>query len=142
MDQRTGPGQSGSPGGGEAIERAAERPVLLMFRRPPYGTVFPAEGLRMAEALLAFQVPLRLVFVEDGVFNLVKGQGNRTLGLGDLGAAFAGLASQGLPEILVLDEDLSARGLPREALVDGPVRAIRVAELRALIEEAKVVMPF
>ncbi len=116
--------------------------MLLMFRRPPYGTVFPAEGLRMAEALLAFQIPVKAVFLEDGVFNLVKGQGNQTLGFGDLGAAFAGLIATGLGEMLVVQEDLSARRVRIEDLVDAPVRAIRVTELRALVEEAKVVMPF
>ena len=120
----------------------AERPVLLLFRRPPYGTVFPAEGLRMAEALLAFQLPVKAVFVEDGVFNLVRGQGNKTLDFGDLGAAFAGLVATGLKELLVVQEDLSARRVRIEDLVDAPVRAIRVTELRALVDEAKVVMPF
>ena len=120
----------------------AERPVLLLFRRPPYGTVFPAEGLRMAEALLAFQMPLKVVFLEDGIFNLVKGQGNKTLGFGDLGSAFAGLTSFGLQELLVVQEDLSDRRVRLEDLVQGPIRAIRTTELRALIDEAKVVMPF
>jgi len=123
-------------------EGAAERPILLMFRRPPYGTVFPAEGLRMAEALLAFQMPVKAVFLEDGVFNLVKGQGNTTLGFGDLGSAFAGLVAAGLRELLVVQEDLSDRRVRIEDLVDAPVRAIRVTELRALVDEAKVVMPF
>jgi tRNA 2-thiouridine synthesizing protein C len=104
--------------------------------------VFPAEGLRMAEALLAFQFPVKLVFVEDGVFNLVKGQGNPRLGFGDLGAAFAGLTATGLKELLVLQEDLSARRVRVEDLVDAPVRTIRVTELRALMDEAKAVMPF
>ena len=121
---------------------APERPVLLLFRRPPYGTVFPAEGLRMAEALLAFQVPVKAVFLEDGVFNLVKGQGNQRLNFGDLGAAFAGLIATGLKELLVVQEDLSARRVRIEDLVDAPIRTIRVTELRALVDEAKVVMPF
>ena len=124
------------------VEGASERPVLLLFRRPPYGTVFPAEGLRMAEALLAFQLPVKAVFLEDGIFNLVKGQGNATLAFGDLGAAFAGLIATGLKELLVVQEDLSARRVKIEDLVDAPVRAIRVTELRALVDEAKVVMPF
>jgi len=113
-----------------------------LFRRPPYGTVFPAEGLRMAEALLAFQLPVKAVFLEDGIFNLVKGQGNATLAFGDLGAAFAGLIATGLKELLVVQEDLSARRVKIEDLVDAPVRAIRVTELRALVDEAQVVMPF
>ncbi len=141
MDGRSAPGQAGAEGGG-ATEAAVERPVLLMFRRPPYGTVFPAEGLRMVEALLAFEMPVQAVFVEDGIFNLVKGQGNRTLGFGDLGAAFANLAAQGLRELLVLQEDLAARRVRVEDLVDAPVRPIRITELRALIDRAKVVMPF
>lgn len=123
-------------------EASSERPVLLLFRRPPYGTVYPAEGLRMAEALLAFQLPVRAVFMEDGVYNLLRGQGNARLEFGDLGAAFAGLTASGMKELIVLGEDLRARGLGPEDLVDAPIHGVSAAELRALMDEAKVVMPF
>ncbi|MGQ9583501.1 MAG: DsrE family protein [Thermoplasmatota archaeon] len=128
--------------GSTEIPAHRERPLLLLFRRPPYGTVYPAEGFRLAEAALAFQLPLRVVFLEDGVYNLVRGQGKGCLGFGDLGAAFVGLVEQGLPELIALEEDIAARGLGRGDLVDAPLRLIPVEELREIIEEARVVVPF
>ena len=122
-------------------EKAPERPVLLIFRWPPHGSVFAAEGFRLAEALLAFEVPLRLAFEGDGVYVLMKGQGGR-LGLGDLAGAFSHMPEHGLKEFLVLEEDLKERGLARDDLVDGPVRLIPSDELRSIIDESKVVMPF
>jgi len=118
-----------------------ERPVLLIFRRPPHGSVFAAEGFRLAQALLAFEVPVRLAFEGDGVYVLMKGQGGK-LGLGDLAGAFSQMPGQGLKEFLVLDEDLKERGLAREDLIDGPVTLIMNDDLRTLIDESKVVMPF
>lgn len=116
--------------------------VLLLFRRPPYGTVLTVEGFRMAEALLAFQVPLRVVFAEDGVYSLLKGQGAGALNLGDLGKAFAGLESMGLPQLMVVKEDLESRKLSLDDLVTAPIRTINACNLRTLIDEAKVVIPF
>jgi len=116
--------------------------VLIIFRRPPFGTVMAVEGLRMAEALLAFQVPLKVVFTEDGVFSLLKGQGKGALGFGDLGKAFAGLESMGLPQLMVVKEDLDSRGLSTGDLVEAPIMTINACHLRTLIDEAKVVIPF
>ena len=116
--------------------------VLIIFRRPPYGSVMAAEGLRMAQALLAFQVPLKVVFTEDGVFCLLKGQGKGALDMGDLGTAFAGLEAMGLPQLMVVKEDLDSRGLSSGDLVQAPVMTINACHLRKLIDEAKVVIPF
>lgn len=116
--------------------------VLIIFRRPPYGSVMAAEGLRMAEALLAFQVPLKVVFTEDGVFSLLKGQGKGSLETGDIGRAFAGLESMGLPQLMVVKEDLEDRKLSTGDLIEAPIMTIRACHLRTLIDEAKVVIPF
>jgi sulfur relay protein TusC/DsrF len=116
--------------------------ALIIFRRPPFGSVMAVEGLRMAEALLAFQVPLKVVFTEDGVMCLLKGQGNGPLGLGDLGKAFAGLEAIGLPQLMVVREDLENRNLSPADLVEAPLMMISACHLRKLIDEAKVVIPF
>jgi len=128
--------------GGAQDAAGKENCVLIMFRRPPYGSVMAVEGFRMAEALLAFQVPLKVVFAEDGVLNLLKGQGNGPLGMGDLGKAFAGLHSSGLPELLVVRDDLDARKLSPADLVDAPVTLVSACHLRKLMEESRVVIPF
>lgn len=116
--------------------------VLIIFRRPPFGSVMAVEGLRMAEALLAFQVPLKVVFTEDGVLCLLKGQGKGSLEMGDLGKAFAGLASMGLPQLMVVKEDLEGRKLGPQDLVEAPLMMINACDFRKLIGESKVVMPF
>jgi len=116
--------------------------VLLLFRRPPFGSVLAVEGFRMAEALLAFQVPLKVVFCEDGVYNLLKGQGKGALGLGDLGKAFAQLEPMGLPQLMVVKEDLESRMLSQEDLVAARIQMVSACHLRSLIDEAKVVIPF
>ena len=121
---------------------AKERCVLIMFRRPPFGSVMAVEGFRMAEALLAFQVPLKVVFAEDGVLNLVKGQGKGPLEMGDLGKAFAGLHSSGLPELIVVRDDLDARKLGPADLVEAPMTQVSACHLKKLMEESRVVIPF
>lgn len=128
--------------GGARDAAGAPNCVLIMFRRPPYGSVMAVEGFRMAEALLAFQVPLKVVFAEDGILNLLKGQGKGPLGMGDLGKAFAGLHSSGLPELIVVRDDLDARKLSLADLVEAPVTLVSACHLRKLMEESRVVIPF
>ena len=130
--------------GDQPSDSARPRPpcVLIVFRRPPFGSVMAVEGLRMAEALLAFQVPVKVVFTEDGVLCLLEGQGKGALGMGDLGKAFAGLPSMGLSRMMVVKEDLEGRGLSPGDLVEAPITMIPACQLRKEMEEANVVIPF
>jgi sulfur relay (sulfurtransferase) DsrF/TusC family protein len=91
---------------------------------------------------LAFQVPLKVVFSEDGVLCLLKGQGKGALEMGDIGKAFAGLASMGLPQLMVVKEDLEGRKLCAGDLVEAPLMMINTCDLRRLIGETKLVIPF
>jgi sulfur relay (sulfurtransferase) DsrF/TusC family protein len=48
--------------------------VLLWIRRPPHSTVHFSEAVRVASMTTALNVPLRMLFIADGVRALVAGQ--------------------------------------------------------------------
>ena len=47
---------------------------LLVVKSPPYGSVLAAECLRIATAMIAMDVLPQILFIEDGVYCLLKGQ--------------------------------------------------------------------
>ena len=46
--------------------------VLVMVRKSPYGTVYPAEALRAMMGLAAFEVEVEVLLIHDGVFLAMK----------------------------------------------------------------------
>jgi tRNA 2-thiouridine synthesizing protein C len=55
--------------------------ILLVIKSPPYGGGRAAEGLRMATAMIAMDVLPEIVFIDDGVYCLLKNQKPETAGL-------------------------------------------------------------
>ncbi len=115
--------------------------VLLLMRRPPYGSVYPAEGLRSVMGLAVFEMDVSLAFVGDGVYTLTRGQDPSALHMKPLGEAFAGLSEFGVKGYYVHAPSLVQRGLKGEDLV---VAAVPVDDggLQALLAEQDAVLPF
>jgi sulfur relay (sulfurtransferase) DsrF/TusC family protein len=48
--------------------------IVLVIKSPPYGSGRAAEGIRMATALIAMDVLPQLLFMNDGIYCLLKNQ--------------------------------------------------------------------
>ena len=46
---------------------------MFLNRKAPYGTVYALEGLEVVLISAAFDQDVSLVFIDDGVFQLMKG---------------------------------------------------------------------
>jgi len=55
--------------------------VLLVIKSPPYGGGRAAEGLRMATAMIAMDMLPQMLFIDDGVYCLLKDQNPEAAGL-------------------------------------------------------------
>lgn len=55
--------------------------ILLAIKSPPYGSLLAAECLRVATAMVAMDMLPRLLFIDDGVYCLLKGQNPEQAGL-------------------------------------------------------------
>ena len=55
--------------------------VLLVIRSPPYGSLRVTEGFRLATAMIAMDVLPQLLFIDNGVYCLIKNQKVETAGL-------------------------------------------------------------
>ncbi|UCD26854.1 MAG: DsrE family protein [Candidatus Bathyarchaeota archaeon] len=57
------------------------RKVLLVVKSSPYGHLMAAEGFRIATAMIAMDVLPQLLFIDDGVYCLLKNQRPEAAGL-------------------------------------------------------------
>jgi len=55
--------------------------ILLVIKSPPYGSLRAAEGLRIATGMVAMDILPQLVFIDDGVYCLIKDQRPEAAGL-------------------------------------------------------------
>jgi tRNA 2-thiouridine synthesizing protein C len=115
--------------------------VAVLMRKAPYGSVYTAEGFRSVMGIGIFDMDVALVFVDDGVYALVKGQNPEKLDMQPLGDGFPMLPEFGVDEFYVHRSSLEARGLSTDDLVVD-VELLDDAGLAQLLAECGTVMPF
>jgi tRNA 2-thiouridine synthesizing protein C len=113
----------------------------MLMRKAPYGSVYPAEGFRAMMGIAVFELDVCVVFLDDGVDVLVKGQDPSALDMKPLGEGFATLPEVGIAEIYVHDESLAERGLtPADLVIDAKV--VSGARISEILDSCTSVLPF
>jgi tRNA 2-thiouridine synthesizing protein C len=115
--------------------------VAVLMRKAPYGSVYTAEGFRSMMGVGVFELDIHVIFVDDGVYALVKGQNPAALDMKPLGDGFPMLPDFGVTQFYVHDQSLAERGLTPDDLVMN-VTVVDAAEVARLLETAGVVLPF
>ncbi len=101
----------------KAQNAGAVKKFLYINRRAPHGSNYAQEGLEMAMVGAAFEQEVAIAFVDDGVFQLKRGQDPAGAGLKNFTAAFGALGDHDIRDIFVERESLEARGLRAEDLL-------------------------
>jgi tRNA 2-thiouridine synthesizing protein C len=114
---------------------------MFVNRKAPYGTIYALEGLEVVLISAAFDQDVSLAFVDDGVYQLVKGQQTKGIESKNFSPAYRALEGYDIEKLYVEREALEARGLAEEdLLVD--VQVMASAELAELMAGQDVVIGF
>lgn len=114
---------------------------MYVNRKAPYGTVYALESLEVVLIGAAFEQDVSVVFMDDGVFEIVKGQDTAGIGMKNFSNTYKALEMYDVEKLYVAKESLEQRGLTEEDLiVDVEVKT--AAELGALMEEQDVLLSF
>lgn len=117
------------------------RKILFLNRHGPFGSNAGRESLDAALIAAAFDQQVSLLFVDDGVLQLVKNQSDAPLALKDVSPTFKSLGLYEIESVYVDGDSLKARGLtPDDMLV--PVAVLEIEGVRALIEAQDAVLGF
>ena len=116
-----------------------QKRILILDRRPPYGTVFAIEGFLAGIAMRSMDLPTDLVLMDDGVWCAVKGQKPEAISQNSVEAALAGAGEFEL-KLSVHRESLEERGIDQDGLIDAEV--VDDEALSGLVKSADAIMTF
>ena len=120
--------------GPEVIKR-----FMYVNRRAPYGTIYALECLEVVLVAAAFDQDVSVVFLDDGVCQLKKGQDTTDIGMKNFSKTYGALDDYDVEKIYVQKESLDARGLTAEDLVI-PVEVLAANDLREIMAQQDVVI--
>ena len=114
---------------------------MFVNRKAPYGTIYALEGLEVVLISAAFDQDVSLAFVDDGVFQLVKGQKTDGIEMKNFSPTYRALEGYDIEKLYVERESMEARGLSEDdLLVD--VQVMSAAELGDMMAQQDVVISF
>jgi tRNA 2-thiouridine synthesizing protein C len=114
---------------------------MFVNRKAPYGTVYALESLEVVLIAATFDQDVSLVFLDDGVYELVKGQSTKAIGMKNFSPSYRALDGYDVEKLYVERESMEARGLADKDLLV-PVEVLSSAEMAALMAEQDVVLSF
>lgn len=128
---------------------------LYLNRRAPYGTIYAWESLEVVLIGAAFDQDVSLAFLDDGVYQLVKGQSTTGIGMKNFSATYAALGDYEVKKIYVESESLEERGLTLDDLQHltwedededwaekDSIHLVSRADMKAIMDGADVVFSF
>jgi len=122
-------------------ERGVIKKFMFVNRKAPYGTIYALEGLEVVLISAAFEQDVSLAFVDDGVYEIKKGQDTKALGQKNFSPTYRALEGYDIEKLYVERESMEARGLTEDdLLVD--VQVVSSAEMADLMADQDVVISF
>ena len=94
------------------------RKFLYVNRRMPYGTIYALEALEVVLITAAFEQDVSLAFIDDGVYQLKKGQDTKGIGMKNFSPTYNALGDYDIHKIYVEQESLEERGMSVADLLD------------------------
>ena len=114
---------------------------MFVNRKAPYGTIYALEGLEVVLISAAFDQDVSLAFLDDGVYQLVKGQDTKAIEEKNFSPTYRALEDYDVTKLYVDEESLKARGLTADDLCV-PVETMSRAAIGKLMEEQDVLLSF
>ena len=128
---------------------------LYVNRKAPYGTIYALESLEVVLIGAAFEQDVALAFLDDGVFQLTRGQNTDGIGAKNFSPTYRALGDYDVNKLYVERESLEERGLGEADLQEltyededddwaekPSIHIVSRAEMADVIAGADVVMSF
>ena len=114
---------------------------LYVNRKAPYGTIYALESLEVVLIAAAFEQDVSLAFVDDGVYQIKKGQDTQGIGMKNFSPTYRALEGYDVEKLYVEAESLAERGLTEDDLLV-PVEVKSREEMARLMDEQDVILSF
>ena len=125
----------------QELESGIVKKFIYVNRKAPHGTIYAHEALEVVLIAAAFEQDVSLAFIDDGVYQLKKGQNTEGIATKNFTKTFGALEMYDVEKLFVEKESLECRGLTEEDLsVD--VKIIDSSEMKKLMSDSEVVFNF
>lgn len=114
---------------------------MFVNRKAPYGTIHALESLEVVLIAATFDQDCSLVFIDDGVYELVKGQNTKAIGMKNFSPTYRALEGYDIEKLYVDEESMQARGLDEDDLLV-PVQVLSTSAMAALMADQDVILSF
>ena len=114
---------------------------LYVNRKAPYGTIYALESLEVVLIAAAFDQDVSLAFIDDGVYQVVKGQHTKGIDVKNFSPTYRALEGYDIEKLYVEKESMEARGLKESDFIV-PVKVVSAQEMTDLMETQDVVLSF
>lgn len=128
---------------------------LYVNRKAPYGTIYALESLEVVLIGAAFDQDVSLAFLDDGVFQLVKSQDTKEIGVKNFSPTYRALGDYEVTKLFVEQESLDERGLTADDLQEimwedededyaekPSIRIVSRAEMADVMADQDVILSF
>jgi len=119
----------------------APKKILFITRKAPYGTGLSKEALDAILAASAYEQDIGLLFMDDGVFQLLDHQHPEAISAKNIGATLPVLPMYDIDKIYVQASALKNRGLTLEQLLL-PAEPLGDNAIAELLRDQEVVLSF
>jgi tRNA 2-thiouridine synthesizing protein C len=114
---------------------------MFVNRKAPYGTIYALESLEVVLITATFDQDVSLVFIDDGVYELVKGQQTKDIGMKNFSPSYRALDGYDVEKLYVDQASLAQRGLTEKDLLV-PVEVLDAQAMGRLMAEQDVILSF
>ncbi len=128
---------------------------LYVNRKAPYGTIYAQEALEVVLIGAAFEQDVSLAFLDDGVYQITKGQNTKEVSMKNFSLTYKALGDYDVNKIYVEQESLDARGLTLDDLLPlawededddwakkDSIKVVSAAEMAKIMEQSDIVFSF
>ncbi|MCR4347197.1 MAG: DsrE family protein [Sulfuricaulis sp.] len=109
---------------------ATGKKVMVTVRRAPHGSIYVQESVEVMFIFATYDMDLSVVFLDDGVLALQKGQDTKGLGIKGFMASLGALVDWEVTNVYVDRQSLKDRNIAEDAIIsigkdddtDAPIR--------------------
>jgi tRNA 2-thiouridine synthesizing protein C len=118
-----------------------KKSILIINQSAPYGSSKARESLDVALTCSIFEMPVSLLFIGDGLYQLINNQSPDALSMKKHEAMLSALPMYDIEKIYITEEDLESIGLTENDLAI-PVTLIQRDAIASLIQQNDSVLTF
>jgi tRNA 2-thiouridine synthesizing protein C len=114
---------------------------LYLNRKAPYGTIYALESLEVVLIGAAFEQDVSMAFIDDGVYQITKGQDTKGVGMKNFSPTYRALEMYDVEKLYVSKASMEERGLTEDDLIV-EVEVLDDQQMTDLMEDQEVILSF